>query len=226
MIATFKTPDFVSNLKAALLAASTDITRANLNCVRIELAAGVARFVATNGHWMWLNESHYSEVVGVDEKGKKLLGDSSAIVHIGLTDARAILKNIEKGKKAQSWDVEVDTSGNVSQLGKTVLFAPKAVAFPAYATVLPAAVPSSPGSKMTYDPTYIADVTAAFAEVSSTDSAFGICFEPSGGELDPVVVTSDTSSALALLMPRRLSRKPEGQALLAKYRGKKQSKAA
>ena len=51
MIATFKTSDFVANLKAALLAVQTDEARMHQCQVRIELAAGVARFVATNGHW-------------------------------------------------------------------------------------------------------------------------------------------------------------------------------
>jgi hypothetical protein len=105
MIATFKTPDLVSNLKAALLAASQDFTRAHLCCVRIEFAAGVARFVATNGHWLWINEATYVETIGVDEKGKPVLGNSSEIIHVTRADVVAILKGLEKGKKAATWDV-------------------------------------------------------------------------------------------------------------------------
>lgn len=220
MIATFKTPNLVSNLKAALLAACTDETRAHLCCIRIELADGVARFVATNGHWLWVNEAHYAEIVGVDDKGKKVSGTSSATVHVSLSGVKAILKGLEKGKKAAAWDVELDTSGAVRQLGQSVAFKSLDVVFPPYAQVIPAVVVQGK-DVMTYDPTYIADVMAAFSEVSSNPKSCGICVEPSGGAMDPVVVTSDTSTALAVLMPRRHSNKPSGAALVAKYRGEK-----
>jgi hypothetical protein len=217
MIATFKTADFVANLKAALLAACEDVTRSWMCCVRIELAAGVARFVATNGHWLWVNETNYIEVVGVDALGKKEFGMSSATVTIPLADVRAILKGLDKGKKAAGWDVDLDTSGNVAQIGKATTFAPvKEDKFPPYAQVIPSGVVPTKHA-IAFDPTYISDVMAAFREVSS--SCGGVVFEQTGGEIDPVVVTSDTSCGLAVLMPCRHDGKPQGSAMVARYRG-------
>jgi hypothetical protein len=225
MIATFKTRDFVGNLKAALLAASDDFTRPNQNCIRVELEDKTARFVATNGHWLWINEASYSEVVGVDDKGKKIFGTSSATIHISITSVKAILKWIDKGKKANDRDVSLDTVGNVRQVGLSAPFEfkPLDVTFPPYAQVIPATVTASK-DVMTYDPEYIVDVMAAFVEVAS-DPNVGICFEHAG-ELDPVVVTSDKSSALAVLMPRRHPNKPAGASLIAKYRAEPKGKAA
>lgn len=226
MIATFKTADFVANLKAALLAACEDTTRPWMCCIRIELAAGVARFVATNGHWLWVNETHYIEITGTDEKGKKTFGTSTAIVMIPLADVRSILKGLEKGKKAAAWDLDLDTSGHVQQVSTRLSFKPVVEdKFPPYAQVIPAVVVQAT-DPIALDPKYIGDVMAAFSEVSSNPKSCGVVFEPSGGKLDPVVVTSDTSSALAVLMPRRLD-KPAGSALIARYRGEKSaSKAA
>ena len=118
MIATFKTSDFVANLKAALLAVQTDEARMHQCQVRIELAAGVARFVATNGHWLLVSEAPYLEVVGVDECGKKVLGSSEEALCIHRADVVAILKALKSSKKAADWDVELDTRGTVSQMGR------------------------------------------------------------------------------------------------------------
>lgn len=226
MIATFKTADFVANLKAALLAACEDVTRPWMCCIRIELAADVARFVATNGHWLWCSETNYREIIGVDALGKKEHGTSTATVMIPLADVKAILKGLDKGKKAAGWDVDLDTSGNVSQLGKPITFAPvKEDRFPPYAQVIPAVVVATKHA-IAFDPTYIGDVMAAFREVSSNPKSCGVVFEQTGGDLDPVVVTSDKSTALAVLMPRRHAGKPQGAAMVARYRGEKSSKAA
>jgi hypothetical protein len=220
MIATFKTADFVANLKAALLAACEDTTRSWMCCIRIELAAGVARFVATNGHWLWVNETHYAEVTGTDEKGKKTFGTSSAVVMIPLADVRGILKGLEKSKKAAAWDLDLDTSGHVQQVSTRLSFTPvKEDKFPPYAQVIPAVV-VAPKDVIALDPKYIGDVMAAFSEVSSNPKSCGVVFEQSGGNLDPVVVTSDTSSALAVLMPRRTN-KSAASGLISRYRGEK-----
>jgi len=217
MIATFKTADFASNLKAALLAASDDTTRPHLSCIRIELTEGVARFIATNGHWLWVNETYYAEIVGTDDKGKKVLGTSDATIHVPADDVKRILKTLEKGKKAESWDVVLDTSGTVSQLGRSISFKPLDVVFPLYAQVIPAAVVASL-EVTTFDPAYIADITAAFLEVSNNRKKCGITIEASGGALDPAVWTSCTSSALAVLMPFRGPDKASGASLVARYR--------
>lgn len=226
MIATFKTPDLVSNLKAALLAACEDLARVHMCCVRIELANGLARFVATNGHWLWLNDVPFFEVVGIDAAGKRVLGTSSAVVQIHRDDVKAILKALEKGKKAATWDVELDTAGSVNQLGKRIAFKPAETVFPPYAQILPTVVCERDAAIVTYEPAYLADIGAAFAEVSSSPSnSGGVCIQPTGGDQDPVVITSDKSTALAVLMPRRHSSKPYGAAIVARYRGEK-AKAA
>jgi len=218
MIATFKTADIVSNLKAALLAASEDTTRPHIACVRLELSAGVARFVSTNGHWLWVNECHFAEIAGVDDKGKRILGTSDATMHVSVDDVRRILKSLEKGKKAESWDVGIDTGGNASQLGRSISFKALDVTFPPYAQVIPAVVVAS-SEVTTFDPTYIADITAAFLEVANNPKKCGITIEASGGALDPAVWTSDASSALVVLMPYRGPDKPNGSMLVSRYRG-------
>jgi hypothetical protein len=118
----------------------------------------------------------------------------------------------------------LDTAGSVDQIGRRLPFVPADVKFPPYQQIIPAVVVDR-SVTVTYDPTYLADVGAAFAEVSNREGC-GITLQPCAGELDPVVITSDTSSALAILMPRRSLPTPRGAALLAKFRGEKPSKAA
>lgn len=217
MIATFKTAGFVANMKAALLAVSQDPAREHQQCIRIELAQGVARFVATNGHWLWLNDAHFFEVTGVDSNGKKLFGASSAVVHISRPDATRILRELEKGKKAATWDVELDTDGKIRQIGREITFTPAEVRFSPYQQIIPSHVPDKPRAHQSFDPHYIAAISEAFALVSSSPNVCGIEIRPAGGELDQAVVTSDTSTALVVLMPRRAN-KVDVNGTLGRYR--------
>jgi len=209
MIAIFKNSvEFANNLKAALRAASTDPTRTNQQCVRIELdtESQVARFVATCGHWIWINEIAVSgDVAGVDDKGRKLYAaGESTIVHIASDDVKDILKALEKSKKAQSWELQIDTAKRtVRQLSKEVGYSQLDITFPPYAQIVPAVVLNK-APAMSYDPAYLAAVSESFADVAATAKSIGVKIEPTGGELDPVVITSPSAGrALVVLMPRR-----------------------
>lgn len=222
MIATFKDPVvFVSNLKAALRAACEDLTRPWMACVLIELGAGVARFVATNGHWVWCNETHFFEIVGVDEKGKPIPGSSTATLRIPIQDMKRIIRGINVTKKAERWEVELDTEARtVKQLSASSGFGPEPEeAFPPYRQILPTAVQSAKLATMTYGAALLADVAEAFREIAGwPKKPVGLAIEPAGGEGDPVAITSPLcSSALAVLMPMRGS-PPQGEALCARYR--------
>lgn len=219
MIATFKDPVvFVSNLKAALLAACEDLTRPWMACILIELGAGVARFVATNGSWIWCNEIHFFEVVGVDEKGKPVAGASTATIRIPIQDVKRIIRGIDV-KKSSSWSVDLDTEARtVKQLSATSGFGPEPeTPFPPYRQILPTAVQSTKLERMTYGAARLAQISEAFQEEAGRPKTpLGLTIEPTGGDLDPVVITSK-SSALVVLMPMR-GDTSEAEALCARYR--------
>ena len=229
MIATFPNSlVFLGHLKAALRAVCVDDTREHLCKIRLEIENGVARFIATNGHWLWVSEEGYQEIAGRDEKGKPVRGTSSALVHIRRHDVVTILKALDKAKRAGSMPLELDTTARSVRQGSSaaVHFVPCDETFPPYEQVLPQRVLTKAGP-ITLDPLYVADIMAAFEDVSAgllgkdTDGKplrCGVCFELSGSELDPVVVTSDRSTALAVFMPRRHDGKRQGGSFLERFR--------
>lgn len=231
MIATFpNSVEFVSNLKAALRAVCEDDTRAHMCCIRVEIGNGLARFVATNGHWLWVNEILCREVTGVDEKGKdvELFADrmTQAVVSIPREDVKRIVRAMDKTKKAQSWRLELDTSKRtVTQLAKSVSFGPEVGKFPPYQQIIPSSVSVTKRPAVCADFRYIGAIVAAFEDIVLPNKAGnGITIEPTGGERDPLVVTSKDSSALVVLMPRCDERSGEGH--LSRYRTKSAKPAA
>ncbi len=209
MKVTFKDPvAFASNIKAAMRAASKDFTRAHLNCIRLEFHKGKVRFVATNGHWLFVNETVAD-------------CDGAAEVLLSLADAKSIVKAIVVSKKASTWAVEVDTDARtVRQLGTTVAYVPVDASFPPYVQI----IPPTQGTKqcvISFAADYLADVFGAFQELSPNA---GVTIETGEGELDPAVLTSNACpDALVVLMPRR--DEARSAPLRARYRNEKPSVA-
>lgn len=221
MIATFENSlAFASHLKAALRATSQDTTRPHLCLVRLELAAGAARFIATNGHWMWVSELSYREIAGRDAAGGAVLGSSSAVLHIPRADAVEVLKALDKSKKASLVKLELDvTTKTIRQGAKGVTFtcAHEDIVFPPWTQILPNAVVGE-AQLIALDPKYIADASESFADIAP-DGSCGVRFQAAGDALDPVVVTSDRSTALAVIMPRRVGKDaPDALTMLARFR--------
>jgi hypothetical protein len=233
MIATFNTDTFIRNLRAALRCAST-ADRPHQRKVRIELRVGVARFVATNGAWLWLNEVTYRNVVGRDERGREVHGTCKPVdVHISVDDAKALIKDLDKGKAWLAGDVDLDIdTRTVQQHGKSVGlgFGLTEGIFPPYEQVIPKALaPTLKGKADVWFPAvdagYVGDVVAAFNDIEQRtfkpkqrDKHASIAFQPCGGDLDPVVITSYQSTALVILMPQRQDR-PQGAEVLRRYHG-------
>lgn len=222
MIITFKSPaDFAANLKAAFRAASEDESRKLLCVVRIEIRAGVARFVATNGHWLWANETPCFQFVGVDEKGKHIIGSAEDVVHIPSADVKRILRAINTTKKAAGWAVDLDTlARTVTQLSVVTPFGAYTEKFPPYLQIIPQNITPKKRPTMTYDTRYLIEVAAAFDDVvGKVKSGVGLSFEQTGNDVrDPVLVTSSKASALVVLMPRNDD--PSAPGVLVRYLGK------
>ncbi len=208
MIVEFTSPqDFVSNLKAALNATSEDLTRPYLNAVKMAFRDNVARFIATNGHWVWINE-------------ERTRGEGSADLLISSAELKRIIKQIDCSKKATSCAVEIDTEAKtVRQQSTTVGFVVVDAHFPSYSQIIPASV----GAKRVdvgLAAEYLADVAAAFNTVCKKGkNGPGLVFEAGDKELDPVVVTAeDCPDALVVIMPRRDRHAGGSAALRARYR--------
>lgn len=224
MIAAFANAfDFINNLKAASRAMCPDPVRAGLHCVRIEIGNGLARFVATNGHWLWVNEVACREVEGVDEKGLELLrlGDrmTRAVLHIVPSDVKDLLRKIDKSKRVGSMPLTLDTEARqVVQLGTTISFAAEpSITFPPYEQIIPGAIVAK-GPAVSADFLYIGQIVEAFDDVVEPEKAgAGIVIENGGShDRDPLIVTSKRSSALAILMPR--IDEHSGANVLARYK--------
>lgn len=224
MIATFQTDDLLRNLRAALRAVSVDPERKALNQIQVELGVdsrgvNVARFVATNGHWLWLSEVGYRAYAS---------SPPSTSIRISADSARAIIKALLKTKHWLAQDVDIDPERRVvQQCGTTVqtTFEESDPRFPPYAQIIPHALaPKVKGKDMWFpavDAQYVADVAASFNDIEQTVTkriarSASLAFQPCGGELDPVVVTSHRSTALVVLMPQRQD-PPQGAAMLARF---------
>ncbi len=228
MLITFKDPGlFVGNLKAALLAASEDYTRP-ISCVRLEVSAGVARFVATDGHWMWINEIPCS-VESADGAGAVLY------LEVEVEDVKSIAKMVDDSKKGSAWPVDLDTEARtVKQLSSTFTFMACERVYPPYAQIVPATVG---GERIIacFDARLMSRVVAAFAAASGKEvkkgkvSAVPLQFHTTAAKKlkhdttypEPIVITganAAVASALAIVMPMNTPTGGPG-ALLAKYRG-------
>lgn len=218
MIVTFRDPAlFVGNLKACLLAASPDEARPT-SCIRLECGGASSRFIATDGHWMWINEIR-SEAESTDGAGR--------VVLLSIEDAKRIVKLVEVSKKAAAWAVEIDTDGRtVRQLSQSLAYGPVDKVFPPYNQVLPATVG---GERIIacFDAHLMARVAAAFAHACCVKTTVPLMFHttaPGKFGPEPIVITgckhAAVADALAVLMPCNYDVGGPG-ALLARYRGER-----
>jgi DNA polymerase III sliding clamp (beta) subunit (PCNA family) len=214
--AVFGARVLVSNLKAALLAASTDETREHLNSVLVEFHAptgscklGKARFVATNGHWIWFHE------VNADVT-------RDATMLLSCDDVKRLIKwiAIPKGRRATEVEVELSTNGLVRQGPMELRIVPRSdeCRFPPYHQILPSLVNVTERACTSVDGAYLSVVAQAFALVTLSKKATPVTLYPGSSELDPVIVTSDyVPDGLAIVMPMRVDRLNPGP-LLERYR--------
>jgi hypothetical protein len=207
---TFVDPSvLIANLKAALLAASTDKARENFHVVRIVASVTdgeEVRFIGTNGHWLWANTVTAPDVLvdGVNE------------ISISVQDVKLILKGLKK--KGGAVRVDLCALGKVVQDGDTVhTFAPVDARFPPYHQIIPA-IAGTKRVPILADASYVAAICEAFCLVSSGRTT-GVAFDAgtSNETQDQITATSkDAPNALAILMPRNDSYGFETQR--AKYR--------
>lgn len=232
MMITFANPlQLVGNLKAALLAAATDETRPSLSSVLIEFGnatgEGRARFVATNGYWLWINEISADVISGIDEKGRQVLDrEASARLLISRKDAARIVRGIGTAKRQASFGVVLDVVTSKVQIGGSVVdFEPVDAVFPPYAQVLPSEkYMQKPCSSMAFSSEYLVAVCEAFTHAASYKATkvmpgAGVRLHFGSTDLDPAVATSHhLPEALAIIMPKRDDGAKQGRALLERYR--------
>lgn len=233
MIVTFRDPAlFLGNMKACLLAANEDEERPTC-CIRVELGQHTARFVATDGHWLWINEIRCESDV-TDGAGR--------VVLFSLEDARKIVKLVDDSKKASSWPVEIEPDARtVRQLSSFVIYDECAKVFPPYQQILPTKIG---GARITasFDGQLMGRVVAAFAAAcgkpapvsakGKKDAAVPLLFHTSENTKwgpEPIVITASNRSAVAdalvVLMPwSGDGGSPAG--LLVRYRGEKPKEKA
>lgn len=216
MIVTFKDPAlFVGNLKACLLAVSPDEARPT-SCIRLECGATSTRFIATDGHWLWINEI-WSHAEASDGAGR--------VVLLSIEDAKRIVKLVDTSKKAAAWPVELDPdTRTVRQLSQSLAYAPVDKLFPPYQQILPTSVG---GERIIacFDAYLMGRIAGAFAAACCVKTAVPLMFHTQDeGKYgpEPIVITGSKhaaiAGALAILMPFRQDVGGPG-ALLARYRG-------
>lgn len=234
MIITFRDPvQLVANLEAALLAAGIDTERPTAQ-VRLEVRKGlpgVARFVATDGHWMWINEIATGDA------------EEDALLHFTVESAKSIVRMVDTSKKAQSWAVEIDThEKTVQQLSTKMIYEESKIVFPPYQQV----IPDVDGLKKAHFPTIdaqllnrisqafvlaagVASGKAAREKRDANSVALSIYTRPDvkhswGMSPEPVIITGSTlratAHAMAVVMPMRDAPTGSPQQLIAKYAAK------
>lgn len=211
MIVTFSPAALVGNLKAALLAACEDQTRPHLACVRLELAKSRARFVATNGHWLWMNEIQAECIIGVDEKGREVLDEkTSAVLHLPIAEVAKMHRAINLKKAFKDHEVLLDTEARVLvQDGQPgVVFSTADVQFPPYGQIVPQL--SLEGSRLACgaDAAYLEAIARAFAFAWLEKPSEAVRSPPvlvhnvASSQRGPIVMTSQkVPHAVAVLMP-------------------------
>lgn len=214
----FKSPKaLIGNLKAALRFACEDFARKNMHCVRLEILKDRARFIATNGHSMWLNETAIENS-----------SDKEVEFSIRLKDVKTLVKIVDK-KGLQ--EVVLDTEGLCfQQAGTSLPFEIIDDIFPPYSQILPEDL-SKGTSSVAFTAPYIADVAAAFVDACEKDLKKtlgpGIRFHFGETDLHPSAVTSDdVPHAVCVVMPRREADAKHGRATVNRYRFVKKMAAA
>lgn len=217
MITTFETSPLVANIKAAERAASKDYTRLHLACIRLELDGNTTRFIATNGHWMWVNEVTTCDTVGTDRP----------IIHIRQDEVRRILGALNKTKAAASFlPIVLDTMARTLTQGPLTLGigtdpCPEGEdRFPPYRQVFPGVhtFDTSTGVNV-IAAAYLADVAASMADVAQAPKDCSIRYHSTSDQYGPSVFTSSTSSAVAVVMGVRDETPLDGLRTLARYAG-------
>lgn len=212
-----------NNLKAALLAVSEDTTRPGQNSILLESNGETLRFVATNGHWLWINEIRASGPVF----SFLLRRDSAEEI------ARKIKVPAKKDFLDPRFNVQITPDENRMIFAQSNRFdycaLPTDGVFPPYRQVLPSSVTPRDEAiiQAPVSSAYMSTIGEAFDLVGSTkENAASVSVTPSGGEYDPLVFVSDKApDALAILMPVR-GTVASPQNLLNRYRSESKAKAA
>lgn len=208
-IVTIDSKAFSHMLKAMLLAASTDETRAHLSCIRIETRGKDLRMVATDGHWL----------LAVDrtlEKDAILAADD--VVHISREDATRLVKLLpRKGV------VRVNLAGRVDDIsGKQIgVFAVVDVTFPRYEQVIPECTHVDTARPPTYLGTDRLEAIAKAAALIADRKDTGLHIAYGATESDPCLGTfvSHDVAALFVIMPSR-ERHVDMGALVSRFTGR------
>lgn len=210
---TIDSKTFGDWLRAMLCAASTDLTRAHLSCIRIETHGRTVRMIATDGHWMLCTER---DIKPEDMTGK------DAIVHLNREDAERIVKVLPK-----KGVVSFDADGNVTDARTTTVlgsFKPADVTFPPYEQVIPCSAPTKENERAHTHvaSTLLAAVVKGFQLLRGDKRDIGLRIEYGMAELDPMLVTASIPdvTALAVVMPFRADDKHFGP-LIARFRNEK-----
>lgn len=208
MLISFPDPVlFVGTLKACLLAVGRDPARPT-NRIRIEANDRVARFVAMDGHWMFVNE------LGIDDTY------SGTNLHVSPETVERWVKAIETGKKASNWTVTLDTEAKtIDQIGRKSTFEVLDDVFPPYQQIVPDFENYRELGAPTLDARILERVMKAFIETKAEKKSpvaiqFWMRPDSKGTTKDvtypePVIVTASTGPALdramAIVMPMRAS---------------------
>jgi len=177
--------ELIGNLKAALRVVSQDETRPHLNALYIVgRSVGLARFVATDGHRLWLNETRITSTEAIQE-GDLLLARA---------DVERLIKLVDRKGSAVTF---TQKSGlvDVGQGGGRVMQI-KAVdsTFPTYAHGISGLGAFTGGAaKVRLTASYLADAAACFKDLMTGAglgrAQAGMSIENGPGELDPVAIT-------------------------------------
>lgn len=200
---------FVGTLKACLLAVGRDPARLTSR-IRLEVKDRVARFVATDGHWLFVNE------LAIDDTF------SGTTLHVSPETVENWVRMLNVSKKASTWTVEIDTDENtISQRGTRQIFEPGDDLFPPYSQIVPDFENYRELGSPALDARILERVMKAFIETRAEKKgpvAIQFWMRPDskgyGHNKDttypePVIVTASTGPALdramAIVMPMRAS---------------------
>lgn len=203
MVFTFPTNVLISHLKAALRFVSTDDTRPEIACLRIEGRGNEARFMATDGYRLWVAAAPMKKASTVALHGA---------LHISRFDAICLATKLIDKKVAEiTIEYAADHTVTVTQGPRVHTF--KAVdlerlekAFPNFTTLFTTMVPAeTPRVSVSINGEYLTDAAASFADIrdpalmKALRSSIRVVYGATSFE--PFTISEDGTSALLLIMP-------------------------
>lgn len=230
MIIAFPFPvPFVATLQACLLAVGRDPARPTCK-IRLEVNSKkhLARFIATDGHWLFINELDINESVG------------DRVLHLAPETVEGWVKMICVAKKAETWTVEIDTEAkSIRQTGVHRSYEELDV-FPPYEQIVPDFAHYEELGAPAIDAKLFVKVMKAFSGLvpdKKKSSPVKFWMRPDskgyGANKDttypePVIVTGGTGPfvfrAMAIVMPMRADVTHAGR-LTGYYSGKEEEAA-